>query len=119
MGRFFDNKQESDDAIDQGTNPDAPLEDQLLVATGAAGQTVAHMLGLRVACKELEAEFLDGTGNEVHDMRTSTRMREPLAALRLAIDGVVEGAKDVTWFAENCQCKQCRHQDKKRASKYN
>jgi hypothetical protein len=119
MGRFFDNRQEMEDAIEQGTNPNAPLDEQMLVALGGAGQTVAHMLGLRVALQELEKEFLGGTDNEVHDLNTSTRMREPMAMLRLAIDEVVKGAKDVTWQAETCTCKRCRGADRARASKYN
>lgn len=119
MGRYFESREEADQIIDQATDPDGPKDEQMMIAAGQAGSTVSLLLGLRLAAQALEQEFGGGTMNEVHDMMTTTRMREPMAALKLAIAQVVEGAKDVTWNAEICQCDQCRMQDKYEQAKYN
>lgn len=119
MGRFFDSREECDKLVDQATSPDQSVEEQLLVMGGEAGETFGAMLALRNAAKALDFSFGGDTGNEVHDAHTVSTMREPLAQLHLAIEQLVDGAKEVTWYSEICQCQQCQYQDKQRASKYN
>lgn len=118
-GRFFDTREECDAMVDRVTNPDAPAHEQLQTMMGGAGEAFADLLSIRNCFENLEKSFGGGSGNEVHDATTTGRMREPMAALKLAIDEVIEGTKDVTWSSETCTCASCKHSDKTRAAKYN
>lgn len=118
MMRFFTSKEQSDALLDEATDPAQSPEEKLTVLLACeeagGGEVTVAILQLRDGAAKLEEAFGGGSGNEVHDMRNITRMREPLAKLNLAIQEVMGGAKDAAWSAETCDCKQCNHADRVR-----